>query len=239
MRLRDCTNAEGRAERYRYNEDGQRSGWEGVIEKEVEIGRFLRGIIGEVVDIDEGDTGSYMAKFLRVRVVIEIDKPLRRCLRIDVIGDRVESVMLLKYERFSDFCFRCGFLGHTVRECPDKPIGTDAMKGEEFLFGFWMRSPAQSELKQTRVVAGDWNLGWRLVTVIKDFQFWNVIKKEKEIAVSSNGGRNAKFKEVNGDSDIEVMTGDSDTSKNQGMKEVGIFTYKSARERKEIKDGPK
>lgn len=60
--------------------------------------RFLGSNVGEVLDVDVGDSGSYKAKFLRVWVIIEIDKPLRRCMRVDVIGDRVESVMLLKYE---------------------------------------------------------------------------------------------------------------------------------------------
>ncbi|TXG49082.1 hypothetical protein EZV62_024957 [Acer yangbiense] len=63
-----------------------------------DINRFLRSIIGDVVDIDEGVSSPYTAKFLRVRVVLEIDKQLRRCLRIDVMGDGVEMVMLLKYE---------------------------------------------------------------------------------------------------------------------------------------------
>ncbi|TXG48913.1 hypothetical protein EZV62_024788 [Acer yangbiense] len=103
-----------------------------------EIGRFLRSMIGDVVDFDGGDPGSDVTNFLRVRVLLEIDKPLRRCLRIDVLGDGVESVMLIKYERLLDFCFRCGLLGHTTKDCPDKPKSLETTK-EDLLFGFWMR----------------------------------------------------------------------------------------------------
>ena len=85
-----------------------------------EIGRFLGSIIGEVVDVDGGDSRSYLVKFLRVRVILGIDKPLRRCLRVDILGDGVETVMLLKYERLLGFCFCCGHLGHTMRDCPKK-----------------------------------------------------------------------------------------------------------------------
>ncbi|KAK1562127.1 hypothetical protein Q3G72_015797 [Acer saccharum] len=70
-----------------------------------EIVRFLGSIIGEVLDVDWGDTGSNMTKFLRVRVLMEVDKLLRRCIRVNMMGDGVESVMLLKYERLLDFCF--------------------------------------------------------------------------------------------------------------------------------------
>ncbi|TXG58254.1 hypothetical protein EZV62_016083 [Acer yangbiense] len=88
-----------------------------------EIRRFLGSIIDEVVDVDGGDTGSYLVKFLRVHVILEIDKPLRRCLGVDILGDGVETIMLLKYERLPDFCFRCSFLGHTVKDCPEKALG--------------------------------------------------------------------------------------------------------------------
>ncbi|KAK2659996.1 hypothetical protein Ddye_006529 [Dipteronia dyeriana] len=73
-----------------------------------DIGRFLRSTIGEVVDIDEGDSGPYLVKFLRVWVIVDIDKPLRRCMTVDVLRDGVELVLLLKYERLPDFCYRCG-----------------------------------------------------------------------------------------------------------------------------------
>ncbi|KAK2650006.1 hypothetical protein Ddye_017495 [Dipteronia dyeriana] len=63
-----------------------------------EIERFLGSIVGVVVDFDGGEYGSYVTKFLPVRVLLEIDKPLRRCLTVDVMGDGVGSLMLVKYE---------------------------------------------------------------------------------------------------------------------------------------------
>ncbi|KAK3225433.1 hypothetical protein Dsin_005295, partial [Dipteronia sinensis] len=61
-----------------------------------------------------------MAKFLRVRVEIEIDKPLRRCLRIDVLGDGEETFMPLQYERLLDFCFQFGLMGRVFTNCPNR-----------------------------------------------------------------------------------------------------------------------
>ncbi|KAI9192859.1 hypothetical protein LWI28_028583 [Acer negundo] len=45
-----------------------------------EIGWFLGETIGFVVDVDGGLAGDCVGKFLRVRVRIDINKPLRQCL---------------------------------------------------------------------------------------------------------------------------------------------------------------
>ncbi|KAK4853233.1 hypothetical protein QYF36_005688 [Acer negundo] len=48
--------------------------------------------------------------------------------------------MPLKYERLLDFCFRYGFLGHTVKDCLEKALRDGKRSKEEFLFGLWMRA---------------------------------------------------------------------------------------------------
>ncbi|TXG72983.1 hypothetical protein EZV62_001562 [Acer yangbiense] len=99
-----------------------------------EIGRVLGGIIGEVREVDAGPSRDCLGKFLRVRVAIEIDKPLSRFLRVDVLSDSEETVMPIQYERLPNFCFRFGLLGHTARECPD--IGKEGpLKGIVFSYG--------------------------------------------------------------------------------------------------------
>ncbi|KAK3189417.1 hypothetical protein Dsin_028978 [Dipteronia sinensis] len=92
-----------------------------------EIGRFLGSFIGAVREVDSGPYGDCLGKYLRVRVAIEVDKPLRRFLRADVLGDGEETVMPIQYERLPDFYFRCGILGHTVRGCSEMDkSGTEA-----------------------------------------------------------------------------------------------------------------
>ncbi|TXG60282.1 hypothetical protein EZV62_014855 [Acer yangbiense] len=76
---------------------------------------LVGSIIGDVEEIDEGASGDCDGKFLRVRVVIDVEKPLRRILRVDVLSNGVESVMFLKYKCLPDHCFCYGRLGHKTR----------------------------------------------------------------------------------------------------------------------------
>ncbi|KAK4847661.1 hypothetical protein QYF36_004411 [Acer negundo] len=89
-----------------------------------------------------------LGKFLRVRVAILVDKPLRRFLRVDVLGDGEETIMPIQYERLPNFCFRCGLLGHMLRECPenDKPL-----IDRELTYGTWMRAagPVRNPMQQS------------------------------------------------------------------------------------------
>ncbi|TXG58006.1 hypothetical protein EZV62_015835 [Acer yangbiense] len=65
-----------------------------------EIGHFLGSMVGVVKEVDVEVSGECSRDFLRVRVVVDIAKPLRRCLRVDVIGDGEETVMILRMESF-------------------------------------------------------------------------------------------------------------------------------------------
>ena len=80
-------------------------------------------------------------------MIIDIDKPLLRCLCVDVLGDGVESMMLLKYERLPDHCYSCGRLGHKIREFTDAEGGGLGGTDHELLFEAWLR--AASPIKRS------------------------------------------------------------------------------------------
>ncbi|KAK3218780.1 hypothetical protein Dsin_012750 [Dipteronia sinensis] len=106
-------------------------------------------MIGEVKEIDTGKSGDCVGKYIRVRVVVRVDKPLRRILRLDVVCDGKESVMLLWYERLTEHCFRCGRLGHVVRDCLEARAG-DGPKDFDHLFGPWLKADSPVKLGKFR-----------------------------------------------------------------------------------------
>ncbi|KAK1567909.1 hypothetical protein Q3G72_018016 [Acer saccharum] len=63
--------------------------------------------------------------------------------------DGKESVMLLKYERLPDHCFRCGRLGHIVRDCLEVKIG-DGPEDFDQLFGSWLKADSPVKLGKFR-----------------------------------------------------------------------------------------
>ena len=76
-----------------------------------EIGKDIGSKIGKFIEVHKRSWQSDQAKFMRVRVDLEIDKPLRRGAYITSLdGERLW--LSFKYERIPIVCFICGKLGH-------------------------------------------------------------------------------------------------------------------------------
>ncbi|KAL2902905.1 hypothetical protein RDABS01_027987 [Bienertia sinuspersici] len=67
--------------------------------------------MGNFVEYDDYDPLGWN-KFMRFRVDLKIDKPLRRS-----IGEGGRKWVKLKYERLMDFCYACGAFGHSYHGC--------------------------------------------------------------------------------------------------------------------------
>ncbi|KAI9175096.1 hypothetical protein LWI28_027168 [Acer negundo] len=104
-----------------------------------EIRQLLGNMIGLVKEVDVGLSMVCAGEFLRIRILIDITKPLRRCLRVNVLKGREETVMLLHYERLPNHYYRCGLLGHPTRECAKDPV-LDGERMEVLSFGAWLRA---------------------------------------------------------------------------------------------------
>ncbi|TXG53849.1 hypothetical protein EZV62_019105 [Acer yangbiense] len=73
--------------------------------KDIDV--FLGRMISKVQEIDSGPSDDCVGKYIKVRVVINVNQPLR-LLCVDVLRDGTESTMLLRYERLSEHSYRCG-----------------------------------------------------------------------------------------------------------------------------------
>jgi hypothetical protein len=73
---------------------------------------------------DKNDNLSWR-KYMRIRVLIDVRKPLKRQKKIKKQG--AESIMVqFKYERLGTFCYVCSILGHSDLKCPKLFDATDA-----------------------------------------------------------------------------------------------------------------
>ncbi|XVF60618.1 hypothetical protein PTKIN_Ptkin08bG0062500 [Pterospermum kingtungense] len=63
--------------------------------------------------LDGGGCGSS----LRLRVELDVTKPLRRAVKIFGGGNKKETWARVSYEILSAFCYCCGLLGHSEGDC--------------------------------------------------------------------------------------------------------------------------
>ncbi|KAL4375791.1 hypothetical protein GQ457_02G041460 [Hibiscus cannabinus] len=106
-------------------------------------------LIGRVVRIDYNTDIGGRGKFARLAIVVDLNKPLLSCIRID------ERVQTIEYEGLNQICFECGIYGHHKDVCKANTTGVEKMHGnakaqdstdkntdvaisESSLFGPWM-----------------------------------------------------------------------------------------------------
>jgi hypothetical protein len=84
-----------------------------------EVGKEIGDLIGKFVEM-EGEEGEVKAgKFLRVKVRMNITKPLMRGIKltVEVVGGEKEAWCPFQYEFLPDFCYICGIIGHVDKGC--------------------------------------------------------------------------------------------------------------------------
>ncbi|KAH7855978.1 hypothetical protein Vadar_031225 [Vaccinium darrowii] len=82
-------------------------------------GKKIAEILGDVIAVEDPVGQGKLRKYIRVRVLIDISKPLKKGFFLK----RTEEDDLwvkFKYERLSDFCYMCGKIGHMVNDCKEK-----------------------------------------------------------------------------------------------------------------------
>lgn len=96
--------------------------------------------VGTFVKADPQNIHGGWKVFYRIRVIMDVDKPIKTRMKLKREG-ALCSWINFKYERLSTFCFVCGLLGHSDRDCGIVYANSD--KNIERSYGTWLRAPAR------------------------------------------------------------------------------------------------
>jgi hypothetical protein len=91
--------------------------------------------VGEWLEADVGEDDFAVGEYLRIKVRINITKPLMRGMMIQMGEEGRNKWCPFRYEFLPEFCYNCGIIGHDEKCCL-RPIN----KGEEKQFGSWLRA---------------------------------------------------------------------------------------------------
>lgn len=105
-----------------------------------EVGNY----IGQLVESCSSNFKEFWRDYMRVRVSLNLSKPLKRRMKVRKAGDNWFWITF-KYENVPTFCFICGFMGHSDKFCSrlfDTPENEIVRP-----YGIWMRAPFRSQVK--------------------------------------------------------------------------------------------
>lgn len=94
--------------------------------------------IGTYIQSDTMNFNGAWKAYVRIRVKMSVIKPLKRRMRIKREGGEW-SWINFKYERLGTFCFVCGVLGHSERDC--SIVYANPGKKIERVYGAWLKAP--------------------------------------------------------------------------------------------------
>uniref|UniRef100_A0A803M9F9 Zinc knuckle CX2CX4HX4C domain-containing protein n=1 Tax=Chenopodium quinoa TaxID=63459 RepID=A0A803M9F9_CHEQI len=106
-----------------------------------DVGEFLGGF----VELDDEDPLGW-SEFVQLNINVDIRKPLCRGFKL-ATSTTSSKWIDMKYERLADFCFFCGTLNHTDRDCHSKELAR--FEDEELVFqnGPWIRATPRKHAK--------------------------------------------------------------------------------------------
>lgn len=96
------------------------------------IGGQLGIVIGDEVEVDVDDDGIRWGPCLRVKIQLDVTKPL---LRGSFVNKGNKVWLSFKYERLPYFCFKCGIIKHGDSGCSKAVLARNLGDGDQNQYG--------------------------------------------------------------------------------------------------------
>ncbi|GLT54067.1 hypothetical protein SLA2020_272980 [Shorea laevis] len=100
----------------------------------------IESTVREVEDVDETDDGVGWGEYMRVRIILDLKKPLSRGQLLKLQGASVW--VAFQYEKLPIFCFNCGIIRHGAAGCLSSGGRRTLGAGRADQFGKWLRVPS-------------------------------------------------------------------------------------------------
>lgn len=98
------------------------------------IENLVGNTLGWVEEVDVIPSEVEWGKLMRIRVTIDVPKPLLRKKKLN-ISLPTQVWVQFKYERLPNFCFCCGVLNHSHKECKTWMAALKVYEKERLLYG--------------------------------------------------------------------------------------------------------
>ena len=85
--------------------------------------------------------------FMRVRVMVDVTRPLCRGRRIS-FDEEVEGWVAFQYEQLPNICFWCGMLSHDNKDCEVWLKSKGSLSVEHQQYGHWIRASQFSPVRR-------------------------------------------------------------------------------------------
>ena len=100
--------------------------------------------IGKTKEVQMSPKLFYEGNYVRIRVMIEIDKPLKRVVGLDIEGEGKKR-LYVKYEKVPYFRKHCGLIGHNHEECGDGVWSARELQYGDFMLAQRRAAPPPPE----------------------------------------------------------------------------------------------
>ena len=115
-----------------------------------EVATTLVSSLGRIEQISDGDTNADGGQAMRIRIRLDVTKPLCRGRKARLEKGR-ETWISFKYERLSNFCYWCGLLSHSEKDCPKWLLNKEELRAEDQQFGPWLRVMNERPWRKTEI----------------------------------------------------------------------------------------